>query len=109
MELRQAVFAFTAAGPAFQDLKFRDQIREATRSATNNIAEGFARFTPREFRRFLSIARGSLTEAHNQLQIAHECRYLADDEYERLSLLAARAATATTRLMRYLDSGHGTA
>ena len=102
-ELQDAVFAITASGDVHRDVKFCNQMRDATRSATNNIAEGFARFAPREFRRFLIIARGSLTEVHNQIGVGYRCGYFLESDYDRLSRLAARAAKATGRLMRYLE------
>src|SRR3954468_22866829 len=64
-ELEQLVFELTATGPAWQDFKFRDQIRDSSSSVTRNIAEGFGRYWPVEFARFLRIARGSLMETHN--------------------------------------------
>jgi four helix bundle protein len=103
-ELQQAVFAITDSGPLARDLKFCNQIRESARSATRNIAEGFGRFEPAEFRRFLRIARGSLTETHNHLRDGRDRGYLTDAKHEELSRLAARAAGATTRLMAYLHS-----
>jgi four helix bundle protein len=103
-QLQDSVFALTATGPAARDINFRDQIRHSTRSATSNIAEGFGRYAPKEFRRFLSIARGSLNEAHNQVRIGHECGYFSSADYERLSRLAVRASKASARLMRYLDT-----
>ena len=59
-DLREKVFAFTDKPRAARDVKFCGQIREATRSAAANTAEGFGRFYPREFARFLRIAAGSL-------------------------------------------------
>jgi four helix bundle protein len=53
-------------GPAAKDFKFRDQIRDSPSSVTSNIAEGFGRYRPAEFGRFLNIARGPLTEIHNR-------------------------------------------
>ena len=101
-ELQQAVFAITESGPAGRDVRFRDQIRESARSATRNIAEGFGRFAPAEFRRFLRIARGSLTETHNHLREGRDRGYIPAARHEELSRLAARASGATTRLMAYL-------
>jgi hypothetical protein len=40
-ELEQLVFELTATGPASRDLKFRDQIRDSSSSATRDMAEGF--------------------------------------------------------------------
>jgi len=66
-ELKCEVFAFTASGPASKDFKYRDQIRDASASAPRNIAEGFGRFRPREFARYLEYARASLMETQNHL------------------------------------------
>jgi four helix bundle protein len=103
-KLQREVMAITATGPAASDLKFRDQLRDAASSPCRNIAEGFGRFAPREFARFLVIARGSLTETHNHLREARARGYIDDVDCERLSGLAVRASIATMRLIRYLRS-----
>ena len=102
-ELQREVYALTAGGPAARDFKFRDQIRDSSASASRNIAEGFARFRPKELARFLEIARGSLTETHH-LRDGRDRGYFAAADHARLSLLAGRAAIATTRLLRHLRS-----
>ena len=109
-ELQQGVFAITETGLVTRDFKFCDQIRESARSATRNIAEGFGRFEPTEFRRFLRIARGSLVETHNHLRDGRDRGYFSNGQHEELVLLANRAAAATTKLMNYLhrcDSKQG--
>lgn len=47
-----------------------DQLIRATLSISSNIAEACGRGTVREFRQFLSYARGSSKEALSQLRIA---------------------------------------
>jgi four helix bundle protein len=89
--------------PPTRDFKFRDQIRDSSASATRNSAEGFGRFRPAEFARFLEFARGSLTETHNSLR--DDRGYFTDTDCDRLSRLAGRAAKATSGLIRYLRSG----
>ena len=101
-ELQQRVFAFTANGVAARDVKFCDQIRESARSASRNIAEGFGRYYPKEFVRFLRIANGSLNETKCHLRDALDRRYVSADEYERLLRLNLRAIKATARLALYL-------
>jgi four helix bundle protein len=103
-ELKRELFALTATGPVARDFKFRDQIRDSSASATRNIAEGFGRFRPAEFARFLEFARGSLTETHNSLRDGRDRGYFTDIDCDRLSRLAGRAAKATTGLIRYLRS-----
>jgi four helix bundle protein len=98
-ELKCEVFAFTAIGPAAKDSKYRDQIRASSSSAPANIAEGFGRFRPREFARFLEIARASLMETQNHLIDGRDRGYLSDTLYFRLSNLARAALKSTTNLM----------
>ena len=45
-----------------RDFKFRDQLRDAARSAPRNIAEGYARYKHKEFAQFVRVANGSLGE-----------------------------------------------
>jgi four helix bundle protein len=103
-ELQREVWAITATGAVVRDFKFRDQLRDSSASAPRNIAEGFGRYRPAEFARFLEIARGSLTETHNHLHDGRERGYFTAHDHSRLALLTGRAAIATTRLIRYLRS-----
>lgn len=101
-ELEREAWTFTSHPPSVRDVKFCQQIREATRSARRNTAEGFGRYNPKEFVHFLRIAAGSLHEAKDCLHQASECRYLSPSEHERLLKLAIRAIKANSSLIRYL-------
>jgi four helix bundle protein len=101
-ELRREVLAFTETGPAARDFKYRDQIRDAMASACRNTSEGFDRFRPAEFARFLEFARGSLGETQDCLVDAHERKYITGELFDRLWLLSKRALGANTNLMKYL-------
>ena len=61
-KIEQGVFAFASKPPASKDFKYCDQVCESSRSARKNISEGFGRYYPREFARFLRNATGSLHE-----------------------------------------------
>jgi four helix bundle protein len=89
-----------------RDVDLHDQLRDAVRSAPRNLAEGFGHFNPREFARYVRIARASLFEARNHLQDARTRRYLSAEEFAPLLELTRRAVGATTRLV-HLDSCHG--
>lgn len=59
-----------------RDFSFRDQIRRATISIINNIAEGFERNGNKEFKNFLFISKGSCAEVRSMLYLSYELGYL---------------------------------
>jgi four helix bundle protein len=67
-----------------KDYSLADQITRSTRSIMANIAEGYGRYTFRDFKQFLTVARGSLTETQNHLYIALDMQYLTQEEFQRL-------------------------
>jgi four helix bundle protein len=89
--LKVEIPAFTDRGPAAQDFKYRDQIRDSAASAPRNIAEGFGHFGAREFARFLGYARASLMETASSLVDGHDRKYLDTKQYSRLMNLTRRA------------------
>jgi four helix bundle protein len=98
-ELKCEVFAFTATGEASKDFRYRDQVRDSSASAPRNIAEGFGRFRPAEFARFLGYARASLMETRNHLIDARDRGYISHVLGARLLNLAGAALRTTTNLM----------
>ena len=101
-ELEEEVFAFTANSPASRDFKFCDQIRDAIRSVKRNVAEGFGKYYPKEFSRFLRIAAGSLHETKNHLRDGSDRNYLTPEKFEQLTRLCLRAIKANNKLIAYL-------
>jgi four helix bundle protein len=84
-----------------------DQLLRACVSVPLNIAEGCARRGPKEFRRFLDTARGSLAEVQTALELAKELEYLSAPEYERLDAIATEAAKTVWGLLRKLKDTAG--
>src|SRR5437667_3977567 len=74
-DLKLRVYAFTAKMPVARDVKYCDQLRESTRSAPRNIAEGFGRYRPAEFARCPAIARASFTETRNHTRAGRDLNY----------------------------------
>ncbi len=64
------------AGPA--RFALRDQIVRAAISVPSNIAEGAARASTKDFRRFLTIALGSSYELETQVILARDLGLLSD-------------------------------
>ena len=104
VELRDLIYAMTEGSVEARDRRFRDQIRDAAASAPRNLAEGFGRFSPRDFARFATIARGSITETQNHLRHGLRQRYFSQSQHDAAWKLSRRAIAATAGLIRYLKS-----
>lgn len=63
---------------SLHDFGFRNQIQRAAVSISNNIAEGFYRKSDREFKRFLTIALGSMGELKSMLILAIHLKYISE-------------------------------
>jgi four helix bundle protein len=98
MQLHERVVAIVAKEEVRSDRRFRDQMLNSSGGAAPNIAEGFARYSKPDFRRFLRYALASLAEARTHLQLGRQRGYLSIEEYEEALSLARRAAAATARL-----------
>ena len=70
MELHDRIVALTDREPVRRDRKFCSQILDASSNCAPNIAEGFARFVPTEFKQFLRYALASLAETQTRLDQA---------------------------------------
>jgi four helix bundle protein len=92
------VYASTKTFPAHELYGLRSQIRRAVFSAAANIAEGSAKRGSAEFRRFLDMAIGSLSEVGYALIVAKDLGYLTAQQYRRLDGLRNQAGKLTWRL-----------
>jgi len=75
--------------PEFEQHSLADQLRRAAYSVPLNIAEGTGRKGPREFRRFLGIALGSLHELEAVLELVESLEYIPSEE---LAVVKAKRA-----------------
>jgi four helix bundle protein len=103
-ELNSKVFALTSAPPSSDDFRFRDNIRDAADSAQRNFPEGFGRFSPGDFARFLDHSRASLLEVKNELAVGLDRGYFREADADAATLLVTRALRALAGLQRYLRS-----
>jgi four helix bundle protein len=61
------------------------QIRRSATSIAVNIAEGNSRNSSKEFKQFLSIARGSAAEVETWLMFSRDLNYISQNEFIHLS------------------------
>jgi len=76
--LAQRVYEVSESFPKTEMYGLTSQMRRAAVSVPSNIAEGAARFSPKEFAQFLNIAGGSLSELDTQVEIAARLGYLSE-------------------------------
>ncbi|MCP5487536.1 MAG: four helix bundle protein [Verrucomicrobia bacterium] len=82
-ELTREVYALTVGDDCRRDFGFVDQIRRASVSIMNNVAEGFERGSDKEFIKFLYIARASAGEVRSMTYVGLDQGYLADPPISR--------------------------
>ena len=87
-DLTRAIYEATRQGAFAKDYGLSGQIQRAAVSIMSNIAEGFERGNPGEFHQFLSIAKASCAEVRSQLYVALDAKYLDEQTFQTLLVLA---------------------
>lgn len=87
-----------------RDFGFRDQICRAAVSVPSNTAEGYERNKPRDFIRFLNIAKGSCGELRTQLFIARELNYVPSEIFKDLVDRSKSVSAMLSALIRSIES-----
>ena len=101
-ELTNAVYAVAKAGEFAKDFGLRDQITRAAGSSMHNIAEGFDSGSNAEFVRILRYSQRSCTEVKSQLYGALDQRYISQEQFNRLYLLADKTHRKVGGFVKYL-------
>jgi four helix bundle protein len=101
---KKAVYRVCSATTIATDHRFRQQLEESASGPSAHVAEGFGRFSPRDFARYLAIARASLIESQNHLLDAVDRQHITETQRVELHALSDVAVQEVTALMRYLRS-----
>lgn len=88
--------------PEEEKYRLRDQLIRASRSITNNIAEGYGRFYYKENISFLRKARGSLFECYDHLCIAYDDNYITEETLKIYKTKIESCAKLINGYIRYL-------
>ncbi len=102
MDLAVAIHRVTQGFPKEELYSLTDQMRRSAGSVPSNIAEGAGRVGPTEFRRFISIALGSLAELRTWVEIARRLEYLPDADAASLDREVTRTESMAWKLHKSL-------
>ncbi len=96
------MYGVTRKLPDFEKYELASQIRRASVSLTNNIAEGHGRYHYLEQLKFLFQARGSLQELIDDLNVCEDEQYLSKSEVVDLKDQAKEVQRLISGYARYL-------
>ena len=98
------IYRVTKHFPKQQTFGLVLQIKKSSISIPCNIAEGYGRYSNKEFIRFLSIAIGSLSEMQTQPQISLNLGYISVDNYQILNENSREIERMLSSLIRKLKN-----
>lgn len=103
-ELVNVIFDICEIQMKNKDFSTQDQIKRAAISTMNNIAEGFGRYSNKEFIRFLEYSAASSMEVRSMLYILSDRKYIDEFEFEKCYQLSIEHTNITLGLIRYLKT-----
>jgi len=101
-ELRKLIYTITAR---FEKVHMRriSQMRDAARSAKQNIREGYRKGSAGEFAHSIRISQGSLEELGGDVNDCHEDGLISKEEFNNLSKLIGSATFLSGRYLISLE------
>lgn len=106
MELVRLIYIFASELPSDEKFNVISQLKRASVSIPLNIAEGAGRNTDKEFRHFLHIARGSLSEVNTILDLCVLLKFCKDNRIEILNGQEQKCAALINGLIKSIDRKH---
>jgi four helix bundle protein len=97
------VYRKTRSFPTEERYGLTSQLRRAAFSVAANLVEGSAKRGPREFRRFLDIAIGSIAELTYTFRLARDLELISEEELTELETQRDRAGRLTWGLYSALS------
>ena len=103
-EQANEIYRLTLLHDFSRDFALKDQINRSAGSVMDNIAEGFERFSNKEFMQFLIIAKGSNAEVRSQLYRAYDRMYISEPTFLTRLNFSKMIGNKTKAFLDYLQS-----
>lgn len=101
-DYKKAVYELAAKPPSCLDRSYAGHLRRTAASVELNVVEGYHRRGPRDFARFLTIARASLAETDAQLHDGIDRGHFQPAHLATTNAIARRLVPAIMALRRAL-------
>jgi four helix bundle protein len=102
--LVKVVYTFSEEGKLAKDFGTKDQIKRAALSVMNNIAEGFGRYSRKEFIRYLEISQSSATEVLSITYVLEDLKLTSIQNILEVRTKADEARILSLAMIRYLKT-----
>ncbi len=104
IEISDILFSYADTADGMRKYKFAEQLRAATMSISNNIAEGSGSYSDKEFANFLNVSRRSVFECANILHIFERQSIISEDDvrktYPHLLTLSKKISSFRKTIIR---------
>nr|WP_309756043.1 four helix bundle protein [Flavobacterium sp.] len=87
-----------------KEFGFKDQIKRAVISITNNIAEGSEYNNNKQLIRYLKISKGSCAEVRSMLILARELEFCSQTEIEECYKISIEISQNLSNFIKYLTT-----
>lgn len=102
VELTKEVFGLLQSKAFDKEYGFKDQMKRAVVSITNNIAEGSEYNNNNQFVRFLKIAKGSTAEVRNMLLLSKKLNLCEAEDVKESYELSIEISQHLSNFIKYL-------
>lgn len=102
-ELLDCVYPLVKKFPVEERFALADQIRRATVSIGANIAEGFARHSTKDVKRFCRISYGLLAEMRFMLRFASRQKFITEVDFVRTEKISEQISKLLYSFLRNSD------
>ncbi|MFI5196331.1 MAG: four helix bundle protein [Chitinophagales bacterium] len=104
--LRNQIYKLTKSFPDSEKYLLTSQLIRASRSITNNISEGYGRYTYSDTRHFFIESRGSVTEIIDDLTIAVDENYIDEETSATIESQCEKVFKLLNGYIAYLDKAN---
>ncbi len=104
IEVCTLIYRLTQDFPRDETFGITSQLKRAAISVPTNISEGHSRNSKKEYRHFVGIARGSLTEIETLITLTKNLQFTSENKITEITDLCTEIGKMLTSLNRKLQS-----